>query len=260
MISPEDAKKLVIGHSAGNLTREERTALYRAAFEDQETFDRLMEEEAVRQALEYPGQRERLLAGIEEARPSLFERLTGWLRQPAALSLAGSLAAGLMIGVFLARQQQPQYPGNVYTEKAVNVPGATEKETALAAGAFSLPLQSNIPVKLSMDRKQYSPGDPIHLTFQVGADAYVLVFDLKADRDAMLLYPAGGTSKIVKAGETITLPEDPSARLAAEGPPGVHGIRMVALPPAADPLTSPPDWKAEDGHVGVAEVRYQVSQ
>jgi hypothetical protein len=250
MIERDDARKLVIGHSAGNLTPEERRALYQAAFEDQETFDQLMEEEAVRQAFEYPGQRERLLAVLDEQPQTFSSRVWAWFRQPAALGLASSLAAGLMIGVFVARQRQPQPDVEIYQEKSIDVQRLGAREAALASGAFSLPLQNNIGVKLTLDKTEYRRGEPIRLTFETSTDAYVLIIERKPDQDAMLLYPEGETSTIVQAGQTLTVP--------AEGPAGIHRVRLVAVSPDVDPLKTPPDWKKVDGTAGVAEVRYRV--
>jgi hypothetical protein len=54
-----DPDALLLGYSAGELTAEERRALFQAAAVDQDLFDQLMDAEAMRHALSFPEQRKR---------------------------------------------------------------------------------------------------------------------------------------------------------------------------------------------------------
>jgi hypothetical protein len=61
-VSPSDRfdpDALLLGYSAGELTAEERGALFQAAAANQELFDQLMDAEAMRHALSFPEQRKR---------------------------------------------------------------------------------------------------------------------------------------------------------------------------------------------------------
>lgn len=64
----DDARKLLGGYATGTLTSEERQALFAAALEDQELFDALAEEEALREQLADPVFREELQEAIEPER------------------------------------------------------------------------------------------------------------------------------------------------------------------------------------------------
>jgi hypothetical protein len=100
-MTPRDLKELLGGFAAGTLTSAEREALFRAALEDQALFDLLADEEGLRALLADPAARFQLLSDLEEAsRQGFWRRLSGWLRKPATLALAGGAAAlVLMVGV-----------------------------------------------------------------------------------------------------------------------------------------------------------------
>jgi hypothetical protein len=57
-----DRDALLLGHTAGELTQEQKRALFEAAAADQDTFDQLMEADAMRAALADPEQRRRAAA------------------------------------------------------------------------------------------------------------------------------------------------------------------------------------------------------
>jgi hypothetical protein len=266
-MNPQDARKMVTGHSAGNLTTEERATLYHAAFEDQETFDALMEEEGLRRALEEPGRRQRLVAVLREGSATPWEKIWAWVLQPGGLSVAGTLAAGLLLGVFLARQgidrPVPVVTIDPYTPKSLPITGAGDQDTELARGVFALPIQSNITVRISLNKTgnipEYARGEPLQITFETEADAQVLVIEQKPDGGVSRLFPTETPSPIVRAGESVRAPAG-TGTLPVEGPAGLHRIRIVALPPGADPLTQAPEWPRVDGRAGVAEVQFRVTE
>ncbi|MEO8659956.1 MAG: hypothetical protein ABI693_15910 [Bryobacteraceae bacterium] len=93
-----EAEKLLGGYATGTLTEAEKAELFSAALDHQELFDALADEEMLREILADPGARQRLLAALPEP-----QRVSwwGWLRRPAALGLAASLAGALVVGVAL---------------------------------------------------------------------------------------------------------------------------------------------------------------
>ena len=98
---------------------------------------------------------------------------------------------------------------------------------------------------------EYRRGDPLRISFEAGSEARILIFEQKPDGGVSRLYPEGPSSPVVRAGESASVP--------VEGPAGVHRIRIVALPPEADPLVQAPDWPRLDGRIGAAEVQFRVT-
>ena len=60
-MTPDEARKLLGGYATGLLTEAERTALFAAALEDQELFEELAGEQALKEVLDEPGARQRLM-------------------------------------------------------------------------------------------------------------------------------------------------------------------------------------------------------
>lgn len=101
-MTPGDARKLLGGYAAGNLSEEERRRLFEAALEDQELFDALAEEESLRDLLADPAVRGRLARALEPARKA------AWFRRRLNWALTGSLAASLVVaGVVWRKLNQP---------------------------------------------------------------------------------------------------------------------------------------------------------
>ena len=63
----DDIQKLLGGYATGTLTPEEQQALFEAALSDQELFDALAREEALREVMADPAARAQLLAAASEA-------------------------------------------------------------------------------------------------------------------------------------------------------------------------------------------------
>jgi hypothetical protein len=84
---PDDIRKLLGGYATGTLTAAEQEALLSAALEDQELFDALMKEEAVREVLQDPASKAALLASLDQAsaRPAWWR----WRPLIGAVAMAG---------------------------------------------------------------------------------------------------------------------------------------------------------------------------
>lgn len=96
-MSKDDIRNLLGGYATGTLTPEERDALLSAALEDQELFNALADEEALRQYLADPAFRRDLLTAMDERKVRRF----AWLFRPVPVALAGSLAAAALVVVSL---------------------------------------------------------------------------------------------------------------------------------------------------------------
>jgi hypothetical protein len=98
----EDLEKLLGGYAAGTLTEAERRALFEAAVSDQELFEKLAEEEPLRDTLADPQSRARVLAALGWQQPvSVWRRFGAW-------ALAASAAAAVVVvGAIVLHKPQP---------------------------------------------------------------------------------------------------------------------------------------------------------
>jgi hypothetical protein len=97
-MSKDEARKLLGGYATGSISEAERTVLLQAALEDQELFDELADEQALKEVLDEPGARQRLIAVLEPPR-----RHRAWLWATAA----ATLAIAVVIGVVVSQRTQP---------------------------------------------------------------------------------------------------------------------------------------------------------
>lgn len=103
-MSRDEIQKLLGGYATDTLSDAERRALFEAAIEDQELFDALAKEQALRDVLQDPSVRQQLIVALGPARESFAVRAWHWLRQPAALAMAGGMAALLIVAGLVLRQ------------------------------------------------------------------------------------------------------------------------------------------------------------
>ena len=62
-MSQDETRKLLGGYATDSLTEAERRVLFEAALQDQELFDELAGEQVLKEVLDEPGARQRLIAG-----------------------------------------------------------------------------------------------------------------------------------------------------------------------------------------------------
>jgi hypothetical protein len=115
----DEARKLLGGYATGSLTEAERTALFQAAVEDQDLFDELAGEQVLKEVLDEPGARQRLIAVLE--RP---KRQRAWLWVTAA----STVAIAVVIGVVVSQRTPPPPPQQIAqvmkSPEPVNTPTA----------------------------------------------------------------------------------------------------------------------------------------
>ena len=97
-MSSKEARKLLGGYATGSLTEAERTALFQHALEDQEVFEELAGEQLLKEVLDQPGARQRLLHALEPPR-----RPRVWLWA----GVAASAAVAVVIGFSVSRPTPP---------------------------------------------------------------------------------------------------------------------------------------------------------
>jgi hypothetical protein len=105
-MKPEDIRKLLGGYAAGILTEAERKALFEAALADQDLFNELAGEQALKELLEDNRVRRQLLLALREKQP-LAQRFREWLGRPLSWALAGGLAAVVLVAVFVRTGTPP---------------------------------------------------------------------------------------------------------------------------------------------------------
>lgn len=106
-MKPEDMVKLLGGYATGTLTGQEREALFHAALSNQELFNALADEQALKELLDDPDLRQQLLSRLQPARPPFARRYALWLGRPAAWAVAGGAAVALVIAFIALRLSGP---------------------------------------------------------------------------------------------------------------------------------------------------------
>ncbi len=139
----EELEKLIGGYATGTLTAQERTLLFEAALADQALFNALADEQALKELLDNPHARRRLLTALraQTSRPSLLSRLRHWLLPPAVRAVAGGLAVALLAVTTVTRLLDVVPPPSEVTEdthRAESTPGRTKSADRLMARKHDL--------------------------------------------------------------------------------------------------------------------------
>jgi len=107
----EEIERLLGGYATNSLTEEERKALFEAALDDQELFDALEREQALRELLDDPASRAQIQRALQNPRSSPSK--APWWRQWWTWSaIAGAVAASVTAFVLVnsERQATPRKP------------------------------------------------------------------------------------------------------------------------------------------------------
>jgi len=99
-MNKEEIQKLIGGYATGSLTEEERRILFDAALDDQELFDTLQNEQALKELFDDPLSREQVRHAAAESLPSLKR---AWFRSPWMWGTGVSVAAAAVLLVVLLR-------------------------------------------------------------------------------------------------------------------------------------------------------------
>ncbi len=102
-MTSDQARKLLGGYATNSLTEAERKALFEAALDDQELFDALQQEEALKDLLADPTSRSQVQQALAKAPISRLR--PGWIWG----GLAGAVAAAVLMIAVIQSNQQPKY-------------------------------------------------------------------------------------------------------------------------------------------------------
>jgi hypothetical protein len=105
-MSHEEFRKLLGGYATNTLTESERQALYHAALEDQELFDALHQEQALKDLLDDPVSRAQIQNALEQPEPPRT-RGAWWTRWWTWTGAASAVAAAVLI-VAVTRSRPPE--------------------------------------------------------------------------------------------------------------------------------------------------------
>jgi hypothetical protein len=106
-MSREEIQRLLGGYATDTLSEAERSALFAAALEDQELFEALAKEQALRDVLQDAAARQQLIEALETKRQPIAARAWRWVLVPAGLAVAVGAMALLIVGGFDLRRAKP---------------------------------------------------------------------------------------------------------------------------------------------------------
>jgi hypothetical protein len=252
-MSPEKPEQhLLASYVLGGLNEEERQKLFEAALKDQDLFDRLVEEESLRLALEEPKNRKLVLAA---ARPSWRELLADYLRQPQYLAVAAAAAA---IAIAFAVWMRPS--GDSLTVAldptsgpAISMLGVESPQTEPARPAewsqlYRLPVQQRLAARLALNKSgatpEYRIGESLRVGLSVDHGGNCLLLDRQENQLPTRLFPNRFVSGMsVPAGQTVFVPPAGQGNIDVAGPPGLHQLRLIVAPADVTlDLAAPASW------------------
>ncbi|HEX4594962.1 MAG TPA: hypothetical protein VH157_11840 [Bryobacteraceae bacterium] len=142
-MTSDQARKLLGGYATNSLTEAERIALFEAALDDQELFDALQQEQALKELLADPESRNQVQQALVEKRAS---RGSEWSRWRVWGGLAGAVAAAVLIVAVIRSNTQPKYEvARVAPAQALQAPQSTP---AIAAPAEPKQMQRAQPQRI----------------------------------------------------------------------------------------------------------------
>jgi hypothetical protein len=221
-------------YAARQTTPEEEQLLVRAAMEDQETFDALMNDEILRVLLDDPVSQSVLVqATVPESTTAQPAAPEPWWRTALASvsafvgrpwmvwGAAGAVAAAVLVAILV------NAPDKTSSLMAMNVvPASTERAfTDLAAARRIGP----VTVELQLDRTTYRQGDDMRITLRCSQDAELILIAHREGESARVLYPnQWHQSAATPAGDVAVPPSGTKLRI--DSPPGRLTFIAAAFP------------------------------
>ncbi len=161
----KDLEKLLGGYATNTLSEEERKAVFEAALRDQALFDALAHEQALKELLDDPRSRRRVLEALERADAKAewawVARVASWFRRPANLALAASLGVAVLAVVsFIRLSEQVSPPASEQTETADSRSAAGSGPARDEVTRSEPPSQAERAVEADRRSKTSSPSAP----------------------------------------------------------------------------------------------------
>lgn len=232
-----DLERLLGGYATGTLTEAERRALFEAALYDQRLFEALAREQVLKELLDDPRSRRRILETLERASPSPVQSWTvgglDWLRRPANLALSGSLASAVVAVIALGHLLLQGGPRTTEPLLTADARPSMEKARPLTPGKKASPRAKN-------SSTQSASGLP--------AEKKVATETLKA--------PAASHEEATRPMDRVAKVVPPAPR---ESTPEAD-LKASALKPAAQPAAPAVSSPPKDAKQGLAAKPPPASQ
>jgi hypothetical protein len=121
----EQARKLLGGYATNSLTEAERKALFEAALDDQELFDALQQEEALKELLADPVSRNQVQHALAQAPASDATGAAWWSRRWVWGGLTAAVAATVLIVSVIRSNEPPKEMARVQSTPQMSVQDST---------------------------------------------------------------------------------------------------------------------------------------
>ena len=188
-MTARDPKHLLGGYATDSLGEAERNELLRAALDDQELFDALVEEEGLRELLQDPAARQEVLAVLEQ--PTGWERVRAWFERPATLvdlATIGGLAAAAVVGLALVTLRPSSDSTAARPTGAILSPAHVE-------ALLGLPEKQTVPAGIEIEGRADAPvaaGEMLPVRISLRAPARVVLLLAPASGPPSQAWPALG--------------------------------------------------------------------
>lgn len=223
-MTQEEIRKLLGGYATNTLTERERTVLFEAALEDQDLFDALQNEDALRELLADPLWREQILQALQPA--AAERRRASWMLHPWLIGAASMGVAAVIAIVMVTWHREPPLGAVLEAPRpAPAIPAPARKQAAreLARPAQLTPrvagnarLYANAPlytgplVRYSVLRSGPS-GDAVRIEVVSQLAGSLTLYRADAAGQWQRLFPANGPGFPIAANATYQIPDDPIA-------------------------------------------------
>jgi len=237
-----DPKRLLGGYATDSLTEPERQSLLRAALDDQELFDALVQEEGLRELLSGAAARQQVLEALEQ--PTRWERWLGWLRRPATVADLLAVAAVLVVAVVAHQVYRASLERSVgMATRPASHPltqASLERLAALPPKAATPPAQIALEVGPGPAPPRLRPGDPLTIRVTLTQPARAVLLQIGPDGSVAQAWPPPGAPPVFLAPTAPATTTIRHVRCRASNVPGRSRLRLVAAPPDVDLTTLPP--------------------
>jgi hypothetical protein len=223
-------------------TPAEERQLLRNAIDSQEAFDDLVEEELFRELLDDPKTKAILLKAAKPV-PAWQESLQAFFQSKLTWSVAGVAAVAALVAIVIPHQQpditKGLQPATITVDRKLSAMDSLPSDLGAAFEAYTTSTRPNdSALKLSLNRKEFNPGDPLRVTFHCDIEAKLIVVESSAG-SARILFPNSWTTdaRITAGLDQATPPADRPA-LEVDGAPRTLRFIAVAYPADSDPVSA----------------------
>jgi hypothetical protein len=239
-VTRDEIQRLMGGYATGSLSEAERKLLFDAALEDQDLFDQLSHEHALKELIDEPGVRDRLIAKLAPTEGAVGAVRGGW-KKPLAWGFAMSFVVGMsLLAVFLTKS-------SIQTQQIAQLNRSDVQPSTSASSApvppppaASVPDSQPSPIKEPSKKKGAAESDARALTDRLEPlekeQRKTESKDERARSDAKEEAKAGAKKDVSIAGTVAGLPAAaPPPPLPAPLRPTVDSTQLAQLPQPIQP-------------------------